>query len=215
MLARLVAGSATVREFLPALVQARHKSTPRGRRLHKALSSVSHALSAACGRDAGRREHARLRLEALRATLRSGSSAAADPRRSAGTRRPRRHDGSRRCAPADRANAGAIPSGLRTAVEDRGEVRPTSAPKPKPKRSRRLPYAFVAVTPTGLRNGSRRNRGAHRGELLAAAADRVSRHVTGGGATNLPAPPQGMAPRGCSSAGIWGRAGRRRQRGQQ
>ena len=90
-------------------------------------------------------EDVRLRLEALRATL--------DPVRLLQQIRAAQQELVRL---ADTTVLGDAPrptaptleqflSGLRTAWQD-GEVRPTSAPKPKAKRSRRRPDPFVAVT---------------------------------------------------------------------
>src|SRR6266567_904342 len=100
-------------------------------------------------------------------------------------------------------------SGLRTAWQE-GEVRPTSAPKPKAKRLRRRPDPFVAVT-TVLREWFV----ADIARTVRTVAGRVSWHVSRRAAANMPAPSQGMAARGRPSIGIQDRAGRRYQPEQQ
>ena len=163
--------------------------------------------------DARTSEDVRLRLEVLRATL--------DPVRLLQQIRAAQQElvrladshGSRRCDPADRADAGAIP--LRAAHSVAGR-------RGSPDQRAEAEGKALAAPARSVRGGHDQAAGMVRGGTVAhiartvrAAADRVSRHVSGRAAANMPAPSQGMAPRGRSSAGIWDRAGRRCQRGQQ
>ena len=87
-------------------------------------------------------------------------------------------------------------------------------PKPKAKRLRRRPDPFVAVT-TDAAGMVRGGAVAHIARTVRAAADRVSRRLSGWAAANMPASTQGMAARGRPSIGIRDRAGRCYQPGQQ
>jgi hypothetical protein len=82
-------------------------------------------------------------------------------------------------------------SGLRTAWQE-GEVRPTSAPRAKPKRLRRRPDPLATVT-TELRGVVRGRALAHIARIVRAAAGRVSRRLPGRTVENTPASYKGVA----------------------
>src|SRR5207248_4714737 len=83
-------------------------------------------------------------------------------------------------------------SGLRTAWRE-GEVRPTSVAKAKPKRSRRRPDPFAAVT-TELR-GWFEAEPWHIARAIRTVAGSVPRCLPGRTVADIAASPQGMAPR--------------------
>jgi hypothetical protein len=84
-------------------------------------------------------------------------------------------------------------SGLRTAWRE-GEVRPTSVAKAKPKRSRRRPDPFAAVT-VELRGWFEAEPWHTSRELLERLQVQCPRYIPGRTAANTAAPPKGMAPR--------------------
>src|SRR5687767_2270976 len=138
---------ATVRELLPALVQAGREGA-RGGTGPQALPSSGHAVRAAFGGPAHVGGGARPCGSPAR-QLGSGSFAERDASGAAGARQQAlvavADQDPDRPAVVDAPSIDAFLAGLRTAWRE-GEVRPTAQPKPKQKRGRRRPDPLVEVT---------------------------------------------------------------------